>query len=170
MSDKLVLGIDVGYDICGWAVVSSSKSQASYNIMDFGVIQTSVSTSLYSRMNEINNGINDIISSYKINDLAIESLFYFKNQKTFTSVLQVRGVIINTCFSNGIKVYEYTPLQVKQSITGYGRSKKSEVQNMVKYLYKLVELPKPDDAADALAISYCHLNSITMLNKINNND
>ncbi len=166
--NKRVIGIDIGYDRCGWAVVSYTfQGVLSYEPVDYGIIQTTLNQSIYYRINEIALGISDIIDQYQPDELAIESLFYFKNIKTATDVLHARGVVIHTCFVRNICVYEYTPLQVKQSVTGYGRSAKKYVQKSVQSIYKLNEVPRPDDVADALAICFCHINVNTIYKKLN---
>jgi crossover junction endodeoxyribonuclease RuvC len=111
------------------------------------------------RLKKLFEEIVKIIKMYKPNCVAIESLFFFNNQKTVISVGQARGVLILAAAQKNLPIFDYTPLQVKQAVSGYGKASKVQVQKMVKLILNLEELPKPDDAADALAISICHLNT-----------
>ncbi len=111
------------------------------------------------RLMEIAADVKKIISTYHPDESAIEELFFFKNQKTIVSVSQARGVLLLTLSQAGLTIAEYTPLQIKQSLTGYGRADKRQVQEMVKTIMKLKHIPKPDDAADAIAIAICHAQS-----------
>lgn len=113
------------------------------------------------RLNEIYQGVIKIIEQYKPEAMAIEELFFNKNVKTALVVGQARGVAMLAAYQRGVSVYEYTPLQVKQAVVGYGRAQKQQVQFMVKSLLNLQEIPRPDDAADALAIAICHGNYST---------
>lgn len=155
-----VLGIDVGYDICGWSVVQFvAKSGLVPTVLDFGTIETYKLDTFEKRLLEISEGIDDIISEYSPMHLAIEDIYFFKNQKTFMKVAQVRGAIILAGMKSKLQIFNYTPLQVKQSITGYGRAEKINVQAMVAKHFNLSESPKQDDAADALAVAFCHISS-----------
>jgi len=107
----------------------------------------------------IYDGVLELIEKYNPDDLAIEELFYNTNQKTIISVCEARGVVLLCAHQNGLYIDEYTPLQVKQSVVGYGRAEKKQVQTMVKNILNLEKIPKPDDAADALAIAICHAHS-----------
>ena len=111
------------------------------------------------------NDLEQIIKKYKPNEAAVEELFFFKNVKTVMKVSQARGAILLTLENNCVSICGYTPLQVKQALTGYGRAEKKQVQSMVKEMLKLKNIPKPDDTADAIAIAICHLNS-RKINKI----
>ncbi len=153
-----VLGIDVGFAITGWSIVE--KERGVLSIIDYGVITTSPKESLPARLYEIYDGLKHIIKKYKPDHCAVESLFYFKNQKTVIDVAQVRGIILLAAQEKKLNIFNYTPLQVKIAVTGYGRAEKKQVQEMVKKIFNLLEIPKPDDAADAIAVSFCHLNSI----------
>lgn len=157
-----VIGIDVGFAILGWSIIEKSGSK--YNLIDYGVIETSKDDLIASRLQQINLKLDEIIKYYKPDVSAVESLFFFKNQKTVINVGQVRGVILLTLANNQLEIFDYTPLQVKVSVTGYGRAEKSQIQKMVKMICGLNEIPKPDDAADAIAIGICHLNT-TKFNK-----
>ncbi len=149
-----ILGIDPGYGIVGYGVIESDG----YNlkVIDYGVITTPKEDSLPVRLNIIADCLTELIKSFKPDQIAIEELFYFKNQKTIIPVAEARGVIVHICGKLCDSVYEYTPLQVKQALTGQGRAEKAQIQYMVKTLLGLEKIPKPDDAADALAIAICH--------------
>lgn len=154
-----VLGIDCGIAITGWAIIEKKKRAGKYNVVDYGVIRTKSGLSMQSRLKKLFDDLNKIMKKHQPDKIAIEELFYFKNQKTIISVGQARGVTVLACEENGREVVGYTPLQVKQAVTGYGNAKKKQVQRMVKTILSLKKLPKPDDAADALAIAICHLNT-----------
>ena len=112
-----------------------------------------------ARLDIIYNSTIEIIEKFSPDFAAVESLFYFKNKKTVMTVGQARGVVLLAAEKKGLTCYDYTPLQIKQSVTGYGRANKKQVQNMVKKILKINKVPKPDDAADALAVAICHLNT-----------
>lgn len=154
----LALGIDCGLAITGWSIVR--KKGNSFSVLGYGVIRTKAGESLPKRIKKLYDEITDKLVEYKPETVAIESLFYFKNQKTVMSVGQARGVVVLSAAEKGLEVYDYTPLQVKQAVTGYGKAAKDQVQQMVKRMLGLKKLPKPDDAADALAVAVCHLNSV----------
>lgn len=156
-----ILGIDCGTASTGWAVVEKGRSRETNRvaIVDFGVIHTSSDLSMPERLKIIYDELLVLIKKYSPKEMAVESVFFFKNQKTVISVGQARGVIILAGVNSNVEIFDYTPLQVKQAITGYGRADKVQVQKMIKAIFKLVSIPKPDDAADALAICLCHCNS-----------
>ncbi len=154
-----VLGIDVGFAICGWSIVDKVAG-GGFKLIDFGVITTSKELDMPERLEIIYSGFQSIIDRYKPEEVAIEDIFFFKNEKTIINVSQVRGVILLASFQSKLKIYKYTPLQVKMAVTGYGRAEKKAVQEMVKRIFKLSYIPEPDDAADAVAIAYCHHNNI----------
>jgi crossover junction endodeoxyribonuclease RuvC len=158
MKKRRVLGIDCGTAIVGWAVLE--KEGGVYNVINYGDIRTKAGTEISARLNEIHSAINNLIIEYKPTDLAVEDIFFFKNQKTIITVSEARGVILLSGAVHGLNVAGYTPLQVKMAVTGYGRAEKSQVQMMVYKILKLKDIPKCDDTADALAISFCHLNSV----------
>lgn len=156
-----VLGIDVGFAITGWSIVEKDSSYKNgMKLIEYGAIFTTPDNSFEERLHILFTDLNRIIVEFKPDHIAIESLFYFKNQKTVISVAQARGVILLSAQLNKLEIFNYTPLQVKTSITGYGRADKSQIQKMVKMVFGLKEAPKPDDVADAVAIAYCHLNTI----------
>jgi crossover junction endodeoxyribonuclease RuvC len=152
-----ILGIDPGTAIVGWAVLEDNKGKLTP--IAYGHISTSPKKTLSERLVEISRDLRDIIEEHAPDEAAVEELFFFKNVTTAMAVSHARGAILLTLESSGIRMFEYTPLQVKQSLTGYGRAEKSQVQLMVKSILKLNAIPKPDDTADAIAIAICHLNS-----------
>jgi len=152
-----VLGIDPGTATVGWAVIE--EKNGILLPVAFGHIATSKNNSEENRLAEIAADLISIIKKYKPAEAAIEQLFFFKNQKTIIQVGQSRGVTLLTLEQKGVRIANYTPLQVKQSVTGYGKAEKKQVQLMVKSILKLKAIPKPDDTADAIAIAICHINS-----------
>lgn len=149
-----VLGIDPGYAIVGYGVIDYEKNK--FYPLEFGAVTTDAHTDFQERLKEVFVQIDDIIKRIKPEALAIEKLFFTTNQKTVIQVAQARGVILLAASLNGIPVYEYTPLQIKQSVTGYGKAIKTQVQEMTKNILRLQKVPKPDDTADALAVAICH--------------
>ncbi len=157
----IVLGIDPGYAIIGYGVLDTSKSNI---LVDYGAIITPKEDSMPVRLENIDKSLKYLFEKFKPDVVAIEELFYFKNQKTVIQVAQARGVILLACQKYCGNIYEYTPLQIKQALTGQGRAEKAQVQFMVKAILGLDKIPKPDDAADALAVAICHSQSSPMLN------
>ena len=155
-----VIGIDCGLATTGWAVVEQNKGSKVQKVYAYGVIKTPAGAEAASRLKTIYDDLVGLIKEFKPDHIAIEDLFFFKNQKTIITVGQARGVIMLAGVSTGLQMFHYTPLQVKISVAGYGRADKEQVQKMVKILLKLKEIPRPDDAADALAIAICHLNTL----------
>lgn len=155
-----VLGIDPGTAIVGWAILDEVAGQVT--AVAYGHITTSPANSTAERLFEVVNDLRRVIQKYKPTEAAVEDLFFFKNVKTVMKVSQARGSILLTLEENCVNIFEYTPLQVKQALTGYGRAEKKQIQLMVKNILKLKEIPKPDDTADAIAIALCHLNSRKM--------
>ena len=149
-----ILGIDPGTTIMGWGIIEKSGSKVVP--ISYGCIRSSSISSQDERLLNIFETLNDIIKKEAPDEVAIEELFFFKNQKTVISVAEARGVAILAAKKSGLKFFEYTPLQIKQAITGYGRADKAQIQEMVRISCNLKECPKPDDAADALAIALCH--------------
>lgn len=149
-----ILGIDPGTGMMGWGIIE--KRDANIVPLKYGCIKTAANSERSERLLHIFNSLSDIIKKDQPDSVAIEELFFFKNQKTIISVAEARGVAIVVAKIFNLPVYEYTPLQVKQALTGYGRADKKQIQEMVKITCKLKECPKPDDAADALAIAICH--------------
>ena len=153
-----VLGIDPGTAIVGYGVIDFEKGK--YNVVDYGCIYTDKDLPMEQRLCEIYEQLTELIKKYSPEHMAVEELFYFKNNKTVISVGQARGVILLCGQQNGVKIQGYTPLQVKIGITGYGKAEKKQVQLMVQKFLGMKEIPKPDDAADALAIAFTHINSL----------
>lgn len=156
-----VLGIDPGIGIVGYGVVEKQNGQ--FNAVDFGVITTPKEESVSVRLNMVYDGIIQLIDKFKPEAVAIEELFFFKNQKTIIPVAEARGVIVLACSQKLGNLYEYTPLQIKQALTGQGRAEKKQVQFMVKNILGLDKIPKPDDAADAVAVAITHLQTNNVL-------
>lgn len=160
-----VLGIDAGFAIVGWSILEKNPAYKNgLNLIDYGAIITSAESTFENRLEVIFNDLNKIIKEYSPSVMAVESLFYFKNQKTVINVGQARGVILLSAQLNKLEIHDYTPLQVKTGVTGYGRADKAQIQKMIKMIFGLKEIPKPDDVADAIAISYCHLSSVNSIN------
>ena len=164
----IVMGIDPGTAITGFGIVDNTgnKLKAIY----YGSIFTEAKTPLSKRLNTIYESITRIIEAYNPEEIAIESLFFNNNAKTALSVGHARGVSMLACIRSGIEIAEYTPLQVKMALTGYGRADKKQMTSMVRMLLNLNEDPKPDDTADALAIAICHINSRKLGNNLLNGD
>jgi crossover junction endodeoxyribonuclease RuvC len=157
-----IIGIDPGYAITGYGVLDYEGNK--FKVVDYGAITTSKDDTLDIRLLQLSQQLEDVLTLYKPDVLTVEELFFNTNIKTAIMVGQGRGVVILTAAKFGIKVYEYTPLQVKQAVTGYGRADKAQIQQMVKVILNLPTIPKPDDIADALAISICHAHSNVMVN------
>jgi crossover junction endodeoxyribonuclease RuvC len=155
-----VLGVDPGTAIVGWAVLEECGGTCTP--IAFGHISTSPEQSTAERLKEVADDLGEIIRKHGPHEAAVEDLFFFKNLKTVMKVSQARGVILLTLEQLCVSIFEYTPLQVKQALTGYGRAEKKQIQMMTKTILNLKEIPKPDDTADAIAIALCHLNSRTM--------
>ena len=157
-----ILGIDPGIGITGFGLIETS-SRASARALDFGVITTTMNAPLPGRLKELYDSLQEVFESTKPDVVSIEKLFFSKNITTGIAVAHGRGVILLACRKFGVRVYEYTPLQVKQAVVGYGRAEKHQVMDMVKRLCRLPAPPKPDDAADAVALAICHARSSTSL-------
>ena len=149
-----ILGIDPGLATIGYALVDKETNH--FDVLEYGVIKTSPEKDNIERLEIIHKNIQELIEEFEPQQMAVEELFFNKNAKTAILVGQARGVILLAGSQAGITVAEYTPLQIKQAVVGYGRADKMQVQQMVKSLLNLSELPRPDDAADALAVSICH--------------
>lgn len=158
----LILGIDPGTATVGYGLLRVENNDIS-EVVNYGIIKTTPDYSMPQRLKIIFDDMNDLISSFKPDVLAIETLFFFKNSKTVITVSQARGVILLAAANFGLEIFEYTPLQVKVALTGYGRADKNEMQNSVKDFLNLDKIPKPDDAADALAIAVCHHQNLISL-------
>lgn len=150
----IILGIDPGYAIVGWGVIEAKNGR--FRPIACGDIRTPAKTPLAYRLSMIYEDLNRIIEKYKPEQLAIEELFFNTNITTGIAVAEARGVILLAAEQHGLKIAEYTPLQVKQAVVGYGLAEKHQVIAMVTSLLGLREAPKPDDTADALAVALCH--------------
>lgn len=154
----LVLGIDPGTAITGYGLVEQSET-GNLSAVAYGVIRTASKQALSDRLSKLYDALQEIILLHRPDSGAVEKLFFQKNAKTALSVGHARGVALLTLAQSGLQVYEYTPLEIKQAITGYGGADKRQMQWMVKTILNLSELPQPDDAADALAVAICHIHS-----------
>ena len=159
----IILGIDPGTAITGYGVVSHEGNHLKR--ITFGAVRTGPELPMPVRLSRIYKEVSTIITEYRPEVVAVEELFFNKNVRTALAVGQARGVILLAAETAGLSIVEYTPLQVKQAVVGYGRAEKLQVQEMVRMLLCLTEIPKPDDAADALAIAICHAHS-RKLNRI----
>lgn len=146
-----ILGIDPGYNILGWSIIDKNQK-----LVDYGIIDTSPDKCLAERLLEIHNKLNGIILFHKPDCASIEKIFFTKNVKTAVDVAKTIGTIILTLKLNNIEYSEYTPSQVKQAVTGYGRADKEQMKLMIQSIFRMRETPQPDDAADALAVALCH--------------
>ena len=152
-----ILGIDPGFAITGYSIIDYSGNK--FKLVTSGAILTEAHTSFSLRLEKIHNDLTDIITTYKPESMAIEELFFNNNAKTAINVAQARGVILVTSKLNNIPIFEYTPLQVKQAVVGYGRADKMQVQRMVKMILNEENLPKLDDTTDSMAMAICHAHS-----------
>jgi len=146
-----VLGIDPGYGILGWSIVEKNLK-----LIDYGTIETPKDLHISDRLCMIYSRLNVIISEYNPNTAAIEKLFFNRNITTALDVSKCLGVVILALKQAGLDYAEYTPSQIKLALTGYGRANKAQIQNAIKMMFNISEIPKPDDAADALAVAACH--------------
>ena len=149
-----ILGIDPGYAIVGWGVLDFDNVH--FSVVKYGAITTSPETAFDKRLDEIYGDMNIVIDKFRPDCMSIEKLYFNSNITTGIDVAQARGVIILSAVQHNVKIYEYTPLQVKVAVTGYGRAEKHQVQEMTKNILGLKSIPKPDDTADALALAITH--------------
>jgi crossover junction endodeoxyribonuclease RuvC len=156
----IIMGIDPGFAITGYGIVKYEGNK--FSVIDYGAITTESTMILPHRLLILNNRLEELIAKHKPDAIAVEELFFNKNIKTALTVGHGRGVAILAAAKSGVDVFEYTPLQVKQSVVGYGRAEKAQVQQMIKIILNLSAIPKPDDVADALAIAVCHGHSYRM--------
>ena len=150
----VILGIDPGVAIVGYGVVECVSGN--FRCLEYGCITTPAHTLLEDRLSEIYDGMTELIARHRPDCMSIEELFFNNNQKTAVDVAQARGVILLAANKAELPIYEYTPLQVKSAVVGYGRAEKQQVMYMVRQYLHMKETPKPDDAADAIAIAICH--------------
>lgn len=150
----IILGIDPGFAIVGWGVLEYKANK--FRVIDYGAITTQAHTPFPLRLQIIYAEMNILFNKYKPDAMSMEKLFYNNNAKTVIDVAQARGVITLAAQEHSVDIAEYTPLQVKQSVTGYGKAVKKQVQEMTRIILNLDKIPKPDDTADALAMAICH--------------
>ena len=150
----IILGIDPGYAIVGYGVLEYQNNR--FRILDFGAITTPAEMEFPTRLKNIYDDMCFLLDKYHPDAMSIEKLFFNTNQKTAIDVAEARGVILLAARQYNAEIFEYTPLQVKQSVVGYGRAEKKQVQEMTKSILGLNRVPKPDDTADALALALCH--------------
>ncbi|PWV91977.1 Holliday junction endonuclease RuvC [Paenibacillus cellulosilyticus] len=160
-----VLGIDPGIAIVGFGFVD--KDGHKLTPVQYGSIETKAGTPQEKRLIQVYESAGALMDKYKPDEVAVEKLFFNRNVTTAFAVGQARGVIILAAAQRGLPVAEYTPLQVKQAVVGYGKAEKRQVQEMVRMFLKLSSVPKPDDVADALAVAICHAHSVVLTNKLN---
>ncbi len=151
----IILGIDPGYAIVGYGVIDTDGMRP----ISYGAIRTEAGIPIEDRLSEIYDNMTELLRTFRPDHVAIEKLYFNTNEKTAINVSQARGVIVLACVKCGVRVHEYTPLQVKMSVVGYGRAEKAQIMDMTKRLLGLKKTPRPDDAADALAIALCHANT-----------
>ncbi len=149
-----IIGIDPGYAIVGFGIIEYDNGR--FKVIDYGAVTTPADMDFNRRLEIIYDDVSQILDIYKPESLAIEKLYFQNNQKTAIDVAEARGVILLSAVKRRLLIREYTPLEVKKSVTGYGKAVKKQVQEMTKRILRLSEIPKPDDTADALAIAVCH--------------
>ncbi|MBP3941059.1 MAG: crossover junction endodeoxyribonuclease RuvC [Christensenellaceae bacterium] len=154
----VILGIDPGLAIVGYGLISYDNVKM--KLIDYGAILTPAGMKIPERLDIIYDSMTELIKKYKPDAIAFEELFFAKNVKTAIAVAQARGAAVTAAYKLTKELYEYTPLQIKQAMTGYGRADKNQIQQMVKLLLGLKEIPKPDDAADAVAVAMTHAQSL----------
>jgi crossover junction endodeoxyribonuclease RuvC len=159
-----VLGIDPGTSLIGFGIIDADGK--SFRAVDFGSLKTGVNIRNSERVKTVHDFFDKLIKKFKPDKVAIESLFFFKNAKTAIEVSEIRGVLMFTAVKNGVKIAEFTPLQIKQAVSGYGRAEKNQVQKMVKLILGLKTEPNPDDVADALALAICCANTADLSTSI----
>lgn len=151
----IILGIDPGLATMGFGVVKKDE-RGIFSALDYGVVTTSKNETLPVRLAALERGVNAVIDKYRPDEIAFEELFFTKNITTGIAVAQARGVTLLACVKKCSALYEYTPMQIKQAVTGYGKADKKQMQEVVTALLRLKSVPRPDDAADALAVALCH--------------
>ena len=156
-----ILGIDPGVAIVGFGLIESDRG--TLRMLQYGAITTPAGLPLAARLAQINRDMEELIDTFRPDEISVEELFFSKNITTGIAVAHARGVILCAAEKKKIPIYEYTPMQVKQAVVGYGLADKKQVMDMTRRLLKLKAVPRPDDAADALAIALCHARSATSL-------
>lgn len=150
----IIMGIDPGFAITGYGIVRYDGNK--FSVIDYGAVTTKSTEVFAERLLTINNKLEELIKKYRPSAISVEELFFNRNIKTALSAAHGRGIALLTAAKCGVEVFEYTPLQVKQAVVGYGRAEKLQIQQMVKTILNLPQIPKPDDVADALAVAICH--------------
>lgn len=153
----IILGIDPGLALMGWGVIRFENQRL--DLIQYGVLETKAGTPTPQRLRAIQLGVKDLITMYKPDDIAFEELFFARNVTTALTVGAARGAALVAAAEHTENLYEYTPNQIKQAVAGYGRADKKQIQQMVKILLRMTEIPKPDDAADGLATAITHAHS-----------
>lgn len=162
-SKKVILGIDPGSTKIGYGVISCKDKEPVPEVIGYGYIDLRNHKPQSARLLQLHEDLRELITQYKPESVAVENLYFFKNVKTFTPVTQAKGVILFTAAQAKLNVFEYTPLEVKQTITGYGKADKDFIQKFVRSSLNISSSIRPDDASDALAIALCHLRHLTKL-------
>lgn len=160
----VILGIDPGTATTGFGVVHMEKQQV--KLLDYGCIETSKTLKLPERLNQIAKDLEELVRMWTPDSIAIEELFFSKNVKTAMHVAHARGAIMQKLSAEGYDIYEYKPQKIKEAVCGYGKAEKWQVQKMVQMILEMDQLPKPDDAADALAIALCHGQNMNFTNLV----
>lgn len=160
----IILGLDPGYAITGYAFIE--YKQGKFKVLDYGVLTTKSQMPFDLRLLHLYEELSLLIQKHRPDLVAIEELFFYKNRTTVIGTAQARGVLVLACATQNLPMFEYTPMQVKLALTGYGMADKKQMQSMVKQVLKLDEIPKPDDAADALAIAICQAHTGVQKNNL----
>ncbi len=150
----IILGIDPGTATTGFGVIDYTNGE--YSLLDYGCITTKFSDTIATRLHQISRDLDEIVNHWKPDTIAIEELFFSKNVKTAMHVAHARGAIMQKLAERGYPIHEYKPQQIKEAVCGYGRAEKKQIQKMVQIILKMQEIPRPDDAADALGTAICH--------------
>lgn len=156
----IIMGIDPGFAITGYGIVKYERNK--FSVIDYGAVLTKADTPFAERLLQLDERLNELIQATKPDAISVEELFFNKNIKTAIMAAHGRGIALLAAARSGAQVFEYTPLQVKQAVVGYGRAEKAQIQQMVKAILNLPAIPKPDDVADALAVAICHGHSHRM--------
>lgn len=159
-----VLGIDPGSNVTGYGIIE--KNGRDFNTLKWGAISTKQYPSFPEKLKKIYDDLGEVIKSYRPTTAAVEKIFFAKNPQSVIKLGQARGVALLAAINSGLGIAEYTPLEIKQSVTGYGRASKSQMQSMVAKILSLKENPKPFDSSDALAVAICHIHSASFNNKV----
>lgn len=158
----IILGLDPGTATTGFGVIKCAETGNDHpELIDYGCIETPKNTPLSTRLAEITKDLEDIINHWKPDQVAIEELFFSKNVKTAMHVAHARGAMIQKLAEKGYDVHEYKPNKIKEAVSGYGRAEKKQIQKMVQLILNMEEIPRPDDAADALAVAICHCHNMS---------